>query len=70
MSEPEQRHIVNAFAFELGKVEATAIRTRMLGHLMIVDRDLGSKVEETLGMKGAAAAHSGSSTDRYGRFAG
>jgi hypothetical protein len=56
MSEPEKRHIVSAFAFELGKVETMAIRTRMLGHLMIVDRDLGSKVEEALGMKGEAAA--------------
>jgi catalase len=56
MSEPEKRHIVSAFAFELGKVETMAIRTRMLGHLMIVDRDLGSKVEKALGMKGAATA--------------
>ena len=31
MTEPEQRHIVNAFAFELGKVETLAIRRRMLG---------------------------------------
>jgi catalase len=31
MSEPEKRHIVSAFAFELGKVEMMAIRTRMLG---------------------------------------
>ena len=33
MSEPEQRHIVNAFTFELSKVSTVAIRTRMLGHL-------------------------------------
>jgi Catalase-related immune-responsive len=33
MSEPEQRHIVSAFAFELGKVETEAVRKRMLGHL-------------------------------------
>ena len=38
MSEPEQRHIISAFAFELGKVETVSIRTRMLGHLMIIDR--------------------------------
>src|SRR4029077_9053021 len=31
MSEPEQRHIVSAFSFELGKVETVAIRRRTLG---------------------------------------
>jgi catalase len=54
MSEPEQRHIVSAFAFELGKVETVAIRTRMLGHLMIVDESLGASVEQALGMEGKA----------------
>jgi catalase len=56
MSEPEQRHIVSAFAFELGKVETIAIRTRMLGHLMIIDKKLGSGVETALGMEGQADA--------------
>ena len=51
MTEPEQRHIVNAFAFELGKVETMAIRTRMLGHLDH-RRALGAAVEEALGMDG------------------
>jgi catalase len=54
MSEPEQRHIISAFAFELGKVETLAIRTRMLGHLMIIDEALGSGVEQALGMEGQA----------------
>ena len=54
MSEPEQRHIVSAFAFELGKVETVAIRKRMLGHLMIIERTLGAAVEEALGMVGEA----------------
>jgi catalase len=54
MSEPEQRHIISAFAFELGKVETLAIRKRMLGHLMIIDPALGSAVEEALGMVGEA----------------
>src|SRR6185369_7420435 len=54
MSEPEQRHIVSAFAFELGKVETVAIRTRMLGHLAIVHPDLCSQVEDALGMEGEA----------------
>jgi len=54
MSEPEQRHIVSAFAFELGKVETVAIRKRMLGHLMIIDEALGAGVEAALGMEGEA----------------
>jgi catalase len=54
MSEPEQRHIISAFAFELGKVETVAIRKRMLGHLMIIERTLGAAVEDALGMVGEA----------------
>ena len=54
MSEPEQRHIVNAFSFELGKVETVAIRRRMLGHLSIVDKILCFSVEQALGMEGQA----------------
>jgi catalase len=53
-SEPERRHIVGAFTFELGKVEIAAIRRRMLGHLMQIDKDLGSAVAEKLGMEGEA----------------
>jgi catalase len=54
MSEPEQRHIVSAFAFELAKVETIAIRTRMLGHLDIIDQALGEQVAAALGMEGKA----------------
>jgi len=54
LAEPEQRHIISAFAFELAKVETVAIRTRMLGHLMIIDEALGAGVEEALGMEGMA----------------
>ena len=54
MSEPEQRHIVSAFTFELSKVSTTAIRRRMLGHLANIDRELCDRVEEGLGMQGQA----------------
>ena len=54
MSEPEQRHIVNAFTFELSKVATVAIRRRMLGHLANNDRELCDRVEEGLGMPGEA----------------
>ena len=54
MSEPEQRHIVNAFTFELSKVATVAIRRRMLGHLANIDDELCERVEEGLGMEGQA----------------
>ncbi len=54
MTEPEQRHIVGAFAFELGKVESVTIRRRMLGHLQVIDRELCGRVETALGMAGEA----------------
>lgn len=50
MSEHEQRHIVAAFAFELGKCLVPKIRTRMLGHLFIVDDELHDRVCAKLGM--------------------
>jgi catalase len=56
MTEPEQRHIVGAFGFELGKVEMIAIRRRMLGHLTLIDPTLGQRVEKVLGMEGQATA--------------
>ncbi|MEO6951069.1 MAG: catalase [Polyangia bacterium] len=52
MTEPEQNHIVDAFSFELGKVETQKVRTRMLGRLQLVDKHLCSRVEAKLGMEG------------------
>jgi catalase len=54
MTPTEQRHIEKAFTFELSKVETLAIRTRMLGHLAIIDPDLGAKVAEAMGLAGQA----------------
>jgi catalase len=53
-SEPEQHHIIGAFTFELGKVETLAIRKRMLGHLLLIDKTLGNTVAAKLGMEGEA----------------
>ena len=66
MSEPEQRHIVNAFTFELSKVSRPNIRQRMLGHLKNIDADLCARVEEGLGMEGQAETHqAGARADRH-----
>ncbi|HEX3757438.1 MAG TPA: catalase [Kofleriaceae bacterium] len=54
MTPPEQRHIVAAFAFELSKVEALAVRTRMLGHLQIIEPELHARVATAMGMQGMA----------------
>jgi catalase len=45
----EKSHIVKALRFELGKVETTAIRLRMLGLLSQVDMELAEKVAIGLG---------------------
>ncbi|GAO43829.1 catalase [Flavihumibacter petaseus] len=50
-SEAEQEHIVNAFSFELGKVEIVAIRQRMLGIISQVDQALAEKVAFNLGLE-------------------
>lgn len=52
----EQAHIVGAFAFELGKVQTRSVRTRMLGQLTHVDKQLVKQVEHKLGMPGEADA--------------
>ena len=46
----EQRHIVNAFAFELSKVTVAAIRQRMVASLRNVSDDLAQAVADKLGM--------------------
>jgi catalase len=45
----EKSHIVKALRFELGKVQTTAIRVRMLGLLSQVDMALAEKVAQGLG---------------------
>lgn len=54
MTPPEQAHIVNAFTFELSKVVTPAIRKRMLGHLDVIEPELGQRVATAMGMVGEA----------------
>ena len=49
-SDAEKNHIVDAFSFELGKVETVAIRERMLGILSQVDKGLAAQVAYNLGL--------------------
>jgi catalase len=48
-TEHERRHIIDAFRFELGRVDTVAIRERMVGLLAHVDAELASHVAEGLG---------------------
>jgi catalase len=54
MTPPEQGHIVSAFTFELSKVVTKAVRTRMLGHLDLIEPELGERVAAAMGMEGQA----------------
>jgi catalase len=46
----ERQHIIDAFTFELSKVERPDIRERMVAGLLNVDRDLGLGVATGLGL--------------------
>jgi catalase len=49
-NEIEQQHIIDAFVFELSKVDKSAIRTRMVAALRNVDQDLARSVADGLGL--------------------
>jgi catalase len=46
----EQEHIAASFTFELSKVENPAIRSRLVAHLLNVDKSLAQTVAKDLGM--------------------
>ncbi len=50
-AEVEQMHIAAALTFELSKVETTAIRARMVSHLLNIDEGLAKKVAGGLGVQ-------------------
>ena len=53
-SEPEKKHMVDAFRFELGMVKDEAIRKRVVSLLYMVDQSLAEKVAMGLGFKAEA----------------
>nr|MBA2404569.1 catalase [Bdellovibrionales bacterium] len=46
----EQKHIVDAFSFELSKVEAVHVRKQVVSNLQFVNKELASKVAANLGL--------------------
>jgi len=55
-TESEQSHMVSALVFELSKVEAPAIRERVIANLVNVDTDLAARVAAGLGLRKVPAA--------------
>jgi catalase len=51
MSEPERRHIIKAFYFELGKVTHRHIREKMVDHLNHVNHELAIQVSKGIAVK-------------------
>jgi catalase len=62
-SPPEQQHIINAFRFELTRVQTQAIRERVVSLLVNVDEELAAGVAAGLGIALPKAAPLASSTD-------
>ena len=54
ISPAEQKHLANALTFELSRVETKAVRLRMLGHLLLIDKDLANEVITAMGAEGQA----------------
>ena len=55
-SEVEQRHIIDGYTFELGKVVSPDIRTRVLASLRNVDEQMAATIADGLGMELPEAA--------------
>jgi catalase len=64
MSDPEKKHIVEAFHFELGKVEDPAIRKRVVDLFNNVDGDLAERIAGGVGVPPPAEKGASSGTKR------
>ncbi|MDQ1049821.1 catalase [Streptomyces sp. V4I2] len=56
MADWEKQHIVEAFRFELGKVDARTVRSRTVEQLAKVDRDLAAEVARGIGVPEPSSA--------------
>jgi catalase len=55
LTPPEQQHLVEAFHFELGKVDTIEIRQRMVDHFAHIDEELAMRCAKGVGIKGPSA---------------
>ncbi|ARI75767.1 catalase [Halobacillus mangrovi] len=51
MSEPEKQHIINAFSFELGKVESESVRKQVVDMFANVSMDLAKGFADNIGLE-------------------
>ncbi|MOA57904.1 Catalase C [compost metagenome] len=49
-SRVEQAHIASALVFERSKVQTPHVRSAVVGHLLVIDPDLGLRVADGLGL--------------------
>lgn len=56
LSANEQAHVASAYVFELSKLQLDHIRNRVVGHLRVIDEDLGKRVAKGLGIELPPAA--------------
>ncbi|GAB3561238.1 catalase [Spelaeicoccus albus] len=65
LSAIEQRHVIEAYTFELGKCYEEPVRIRQLESLANIDRDLCEAVAGGLGLSAPEAEQPVGATDRY-----
>ena len=64
MSEPEKKHIIEAFHFEVGKVEDLGVRKRVVDLFNNVDGDLAVEIAKGVGVEPPAEKGPSSGTER------
>lgn len=57
MSPPEKQHIINAFIFELSKVESKSVRQQVVNMFVHVDQALATIVADQIGVKRPTGQH-------------
>jgi catalase len=68
MSTVEKEHIIQAFHFEVGKVESEEVRQMMVDQFAQVDLDLARKIAEGVGVKPPSSGADSSKADIFPSF--
>lgn len=68
MSKPEKQHIISAFHFEVGKVESKEVRQKMVEQFAQVDKDLGVKIAEGVGVSPPTEGADSSTANKFPSF--
>ncbi len=68
MSETEKQHIINAFHFEVGKVESKEIRQKMVDQFADVDKELAVAIAKGVGVSPPSGGADSSKADNFPSF--